>query len=101
MTAYLYGEFVVEDAALYARYRERVAEVVAAFGGRYLVRGGQVEALEGELIGRRVVVIAFPDRKRALAFYRSPAYQAILPLRLRAARGRLLLLEGVEGEAPA
>lgn len=95
MPAYLVGEIEVTEPERYALYTARTPAVIAAYGGRFLVRGGAVEAKEGAPPAGRVVVIEFPDMAAARRFYDSPDYQAILPLRLAASRGRLYLVEGV------
>jgi uncharacterized protein (DUF1330 family) len=95
MPAYLVAEMEVSDPETYARYRTQVPEVIAAYSGRFLVRGGSTEAKEGTPPAGRVVVIEFPDMVAARRFYHSPDYQAILPLRLTASQGRLYLVEGV------
>jgi uncharacterized protein (DUF1330 family) len=95
MPAYLIAEMEVSDPDTYAQYRAKVPEVLAAHGGRFIVRGGTSEAKEGTPPAGRVVVIEFPDMAAARRFYGSPDYQAILPLRLTAAQGRLYLVEGV------
>ena len=95
MPAYLIAEMEVSDPDTYAQYRAKVPEVLAAHGGRFIVRGGTSEAKEGTPPAGRVVVIEFPDMAAARRFYGSPDYQAILPLRLAAAQGRLYLVEGV------
>jgi uncharacterized protein (DUF1330 family) len=95
MPAYLVAEMEVSDPETYVRYRAQVPEVIAAHGGRFLVRGGPAEAKEGTPPAGRVVVIEFPDMAAAHRFYDSPEYQAILPLRLRASQGRLYLVQGV------
>jgi uncharacterized protein (DUF1330 family) len=94
MPAYLIAEMEVSDPETYARYRAQVPEVIAAHGGRFLVRGGATETKEGTPPAGRVVVIEFPDMATARRFYDGPDYQAILPLRLAASRGRLYLVEG-------
>ena len=94
MPAYLIAEMEVSDPETYARYRAQVPGVIAAHGGRFLVRGGTTEAKEGTPPAGRVVVIEFPDMAAARRFYDAPDYQAILPLRLAASRGRLYLVEG-------
>ena len=96
MTAYLVAAIDVHDPDLYAAYRERVPAIVEAFGGRYLVRGGHQSQLEGSWPGGRTVVMAFPDRAAAEAFYRSPAYREVLAIRQRAATGSVLIVDGVE-----
>ena len=72
---------------------------IAAHGGRYLVRGGALEQFEGEAgdpAARRIVMLEFPSMAAARDWYRSPEYQAILPLRLRHMQGRAMLVEGAE-----
>ena len=98
MPAYLVAEMEVSDPETYARYRAQVPEVIAAYSGRFLVRGGTTEAKEGAPPAGRVVVIEFPDMVAARRFYHAPDYQVILPLRLAASRGRLYLVE--EGSEP-
>jgi uncharacterized protein (DUF1330 family) len=96
MTAYVIALVDVHDPEAYARYRAEVPAIVAAHGGRFLVRGGAQEVLEGEWPQTRTVVMAFADRAAASAFYRSDAYKAIVPLRQAASSGRILVVDGVE-----
>lgn len=93
--AYVIALVDVHDVDAYARYRAEVPAIVAAHGGRFLVRGGPQILLEGEWPATRTVVIGFPDATAARAFYDSAAYQAIVPLRQAASTGRLILVEGV------
>ncbi len=95
MPAYLIAEVEVTDPEGYAPYRAQTPGVIAAYGGRFVVRGGAVEPREGTPPAGRVVVIEFPDMAAARHFYDGPEYQAILPLRLAASRGRVYLVEGV------
>lgn len=76
-------------------YLQGIDATLAPFEGRFLVHGGPAKILEGPWTGD-LVVIAFPDWDQASAWYASPAYQAILPLRLRNAKGAVLLVDGVE-----
>jgi len=92
---YLFGEIEITDAAGYDEYRKRVPDVIAAYGGRYLVRGGDARPLDGDMPQRRFVILEFDSPERASEFYHSAAYQAILPLRLGASRGFLCCLTGV------
>jgi uncharacterized protein (DUF1330 family) len=75
-------------------YIDRIQDTMDPFGGRFLVHGAEVEAREGEWPGT-VVVIAFPGLAEARAWYESPAYRAILPLRTRHIDGETILVEGV------
>jgi uncharacterized protein (DUF1330 family) len=95
MAAYLIGNVQVTDAALFADYGRQVPAVVAAYGGRYLVRGGATEVLEGAFQPTRTLVIEFSDMARLRAFYDSAEYRPLLALRQRAAVTSLFAVEGV------
>lgn len=75
-------------------YLERIDATLAPYSGRFLVHGSAPEAKEGS-IGGDIIVIAFPDIEHARAWYASPAYQAILPLRTENSRGIAFLVNGV------
>ena len=94
MSAYVIGEIEVTDAAVYEDYRKQVLAVVQKYGGKFLVRGGRVEALEGGWTPKRVVVLEFPSFEQAQKWYRSPEYAPLIALRKRASRGKLILVEG-------
>jgi uncharacterized protein (DUF1330 family) len=95
MAAYVYGNIEVTDPALYEEYRLLVPAVIAAHGGRYLVRGGATEVLEGDAKALRQVILEFPDMARLKGFYFSPEYQRLVAIRQRASRGHLLAIEGL------
>ena len=95
MAAYIYGNIEVTDPATYEDYRKVVPGLIASHGGRYLVRGGAVTRLEGDIQPQRQVILEFPDLAHARAFYFSPEYQEMVKLRQSAATGTLLLIEGV------
>ncbi|MEV7725766.1 DUF1330 domain-containing protein [Streptomyces sp. NPDC087917] len=82
------------------RYIEQIQSTLDPFGGSFLVHGQEVEVLEGPFPGT-VVVISFPDIERARAWYASPAYQALLPLRTRHMAGEAILVEGVPADYDA
>jgi len=94
--AYLVGQITVTNPEAYAVYSAQVPQTIAAFGGKYLVRGGQAKQLEGQAQGERNVVIEFPSREIAETWYNSEAYQRILPHRLNNATGALVLVDGYE-----
>jgi uncharacterized protein (DUF1330 family) len=75
-------------------YLEQIDATLEPFGGRFIVHGSPVDVREGEWPGD-VIVIEFPDRERATAWYESPEYQAILPLRIDNAEGTAILVDGV------
>ena len=77
-----------------AEYLTRIDATLAPFGGRFLIHGAPAEAIEGAW-SADVIVIEFPDRAAARGWYDSPAYRAILPLRLQHARGVAFLVDGV------
>ena len=94
MAAYVIGEIEVTDPALYDEYRKQVLATVTKFGGRFLVRGGGVEALEGGWSPKRVVVLEFPSMDEIRKWYGSPEYAPLIKLRQRASNGKLIALEG-------
>jgi uncharacterized protein (DUF1330 family) len=76
-------------------YLERIDATLQPFQGRFVVHGGKVEVLEGAWPPGHLIVIAFPDRQRARAWYESTAYQDILPLRTDNSEGDAIFVEGV------
>ena len=96
MAAYLHAQIEVTDPVGYEDYRRQVPAIIAAHGGRYLVRGGAVTPLEGDQASqRREVILEFPDMAALLGFYRAPEYQPLIALRQRCSRGRITAIEGV------
>jgi uncharacterized protein (DUF1330 family) len=94
MPAYIIGRIEVTDPETYQTYASQTVALAEAAGGRFLVKGGPITRLEGEGPARHVV-IEFPDRAAAEAWYRSDAYQAIVPIALRASRRDLVIVDGV------
>ena len=94
MAAYVIGEVDVMDPAAYEEYRKQVGAVVTKYGGRFIARGGKVEALEGGWSPKRLVLLEFPSMEQALKWYRSPEYAPLIKLRQKASRGRLVAMEG-------
>ena len=95
MPAYVIGEVEVGDPQAYQEYSKRVPETIAKYGGKFLVRGGAVEPKEGDWNPKRVVVLEFPTMEMARTWYHSPEYDPVLRMRLKAAKARLILVEGV------
>jgi uncharacterized protein (DUF1330 family) len=91
---YVLAEITVTDPDAYKQYAAAVAPMIAKFGGRYLVRGGQTLPLEGDPPAGRIVVIEFESLDAARTFETSSEYQGIAPLRHKAARSRVFLAEG-------
>ncbi len=94
MAAYIIAEVEVTDPETYDTYRAQTPGVIGRYGGRFIVRGGTAELLEGEQAPARIVVIEFADLAAAKRFYGSADYQAIIGIRQRAARSRVVLVEG-------
>ncbi len=88
--AYVVGQITVKDAALWARYRAEVPATLAPWGAELVFRGQQVAVLSGENPHADIVVIRFPDTAAVDAWFGSPAYQALIPLRQQAAEVVLL-----------
>lgn len=95
MTAYAIGHIRPETMnEEILRYIEEIQATMDPFEGRFLVHGAEVEVMEGTFPGT-LVVIGFPDIERARAWYASPAYQALVPLRTRHIPGEIVLVDGV------
>ena len=94
MAAYVIGDIEVTDQGTYDDYRKQVLATVQKYGGRFVVRGGKVEPLEGGWSPKRLVMLEFPSMEQAQKWYRSPEYAPLITLRQKAARGRLILVEG-------
>lgn len=95
MPAYVIAEVEVTDPKAYEAYKGMVAPTVEKFGGRYLVRGGEVVSKEGGWQPPRFVILEFPTRERAEAWYHSADYAPALALRSRASKSRLIIAEGL------
>ncbi len=94
MSAYLLANVDVSNPEAYQEYVRRNTAIVQQYGGRFVVRGAKVQMLEGEWETHRVVLMEFPDGDAARAWYNSPEYRAILPLRHENIRsGTLAILE--------
>jgi uncharacterized protein (DUF1330 family) len=95
VAAYVIYQGEVLDPERYEEYKVKAAESIVAAGGRYLVRGGNVEVLEGEAPAGRTVVLEFKTMQAALDWYRGTEYTEIRNLRESAARARMYVVEGV------
>ena len=92
---YMIVNLEVHDPDMFAEYAAKVPPIIEQYGGRYLVRGGTQEVIEGDTPRPRSVVLEFPSVEQAKTWYNSPEYQAILPKRLNASNANALLVEGV------
>jgi uncharacterized protein (DUF1330 family) len=95
MPGYVIAEVEVTDPAGFEEYRKQVSATIQKYGGRYVVRGGACQLLEGERQPARLVVIEFSSAEEARRWYDSEEYRHPKALRMKTARSRLLLVEGV------
>jgi len=94
MPAYFVAEIETTNPAGMEPYRAAVPATIAQYGGRFLIRGGATELLEGEPEPKRIVILQFADAAAAKRWYNSPEYQKILPMRLASSTGRAFIVEG-------
>src|SRR5580765_2988368 len=94
MPAYLIARVEVTDWTRYRQYMKATPAAIAAFGGKFIVRGGELATLEGEPETRRLVIIEFASLEQAKAFYASPEYGKAKALREGAAVGQFILADG-------
>jgi uncharacterized protein (DUF1330 family) len=94
MAAYVIADVDVTDPDRYADYTKHVPDSIAGYGGRFLVRGGAFEVLEGDWQPGRVVVIEFPTLDGALGWYRSEDYQELAKIRHEASTAKILVVDG-------
>jgi len=96
VSAYVIVELEVTDQEQYAAYGKLAQESVVRHGGRFLIRGGAQEVIEGEW-SPRMVMLEFDSLDAVRAWYHSEDYQACLPMRLESSKGRMIAVEGYAG----
>ena len=96
MAAYIVVQIRVHDPARYEGYKRDAERTLAAFGGRYVVRGAPCETLEGAWLPTRFVVLEFPDKERARAWWASAEYAPAKDIRHATAETDMILVGGVE-----
>ncbi len=101
MSAYVIVEVEVTDQLQYDAYRRLSGPSVAAYGGRFVVRGGAIDSLEGDWRPERIVVIEFENVAAARRWYDSPEYRAARNVRAGAANFRMIVVAGVEASPAA
>ena len=92
--AYVIVNVAIRDPERYKDYIQAATPTVAAHGGRYVVRGGQAEKLEGDISVNRIVVLEFPSLEHAERWHASPECKAACKIRDRAASTRMVAVEG-------
>ncbi len=95
MPAYVIVEIEVTDPVIYEEYKKLAPPIVAAFGGKYVARGGAVEALEGKWAPKRLVILEFESVTRAKQWVESPEYRAARRLRQQSTKTNMIVIEGL------
>jgi len=95
MPAYVIIEIKVRDAAKFEEYKKKAPPSIAAYGGKYLVRGGSVETLDGTWAPERIVILEFPSMARAREWYNCEQYAEAIQLRHASATSQFILVEGL------
>jgi uncharacterized protein (DUF1330 family) len=93
---YLFAEAQVTDAEAYKPYIPETPQIIAQYGGRYVVRGGQARALEGAEPAGRVAIVEFASLAHLGNFWNSPEYREVAPIRRAASKSRLFAAEGLQ-----
>lgn len=92
MPAYIISRVFISDRDAMTGYMAEAPHTVHAYGGEYLARTGNITILEGQASCDRVVVLKFPDKKSALAWYNSPEYRPLRGIRWKNARAEIICL---------
>ena len=94
MAGYVIAQIKVNDPEPYKEYVRQNSEIVEKYGGKFLVRGGEMEVLEGESPYPRTIVLEFPSVEAARAWYGSPEYAGPKAIRMATADTTLMIVEG-------
>ena len=86
----------ISDPQTYAEYRKGVDGTLACYGGKFLVRGGAYETIEGDWQPHRFVVLEFDDEEHFKVWYNSPEYAELRNLRFKASTANAIIIRGVE-----
>ena len=95
MPAYFGANVDVTNPLAFQEYAKGAPATVAAYGGRYIARGGAIKVLEGDWAPKRLTIIQFESSAQAKAWFNSPEYRPFKEIRKKAAIAKLLLIEGV------
>jgi len=97
MPGYVVAEVDVTDPATFQKYAAKAPGTIEQYGGRYVIRGGKSDSIEGDA-PKRFVVIQFDSMEKAKAWEDSPEYDAIKPIRHSSAKSRVFIIEGYGGK---
>lgn len=97
MPAYIIVDVAIQDAAEYEEYKKLTPASIAAYGGKFIVRGTQTETLEGDWQPGRFVVLEFPSLEKAKSWWASPEYAAAKAIRQRTASTKMIVVDGYTG----
>ena len=95
MSGYAIAQIEINNPENYKEYLAKVSDIVAKFGGEFLVRGGEFRHVEGEWKNSRNIVIKFPSYEKALEWYHSEEYKPIRQIRLDNADTNQIIIKGV------
>src|SRR5262245_21560951 len=95
MSAYVIVEVDVKDPVAYEGYKRQTPASVAKYGGRFIIRGGKGETLEGGWVPKRIVVVEFESMEQAKTWWDSPEYAPVRAIRWQTAESRMIVVEGV------
>ena len=94
MAAYLIADLDITDPVVFEEYRQQVAPLVAKYGGKYVVRGGAIETVEGDWSPKRLVILEFENVDRLKAWYEGDDYRPVMALRHQSAHSNVVIVEG-------
>jgi uncharacterized protein (DUF1330 family) len=95
MPAFVIVDVSINDQERYEEYKQLTPSAIAAYGGKFVVRGGQTETLEGEWQPQRVVVLEFPSQERAKEWWHSAEYSRAKAIRQSCATTNMIVVQGV------
>ena len=95
MSTYLIAEVNPKNPEAYSEYLSKVPKIVSKYNGKYLVRGGKISHHEGKWKPKRMVVVKFPNREKAMAFYDSKEYRKFKLIRNKVADSNLIFVDGI------
>ena len=96
-SVYMIGDVEIHDLEEYKKYMEKVKPMIESYGGDYLIRGGEIEALETKLwTPTRIVLVKFPNKKAAMDWYNSEEYKPYKKIRFNTSTSNILMVEGIK-----